>query len=211
MNKLYTILLPIILLVGCAQQQQTTEVLDAIKASIVNETYAAVKNGVDVPVVPVNGRHKRADCPVGGWITQGDGHKSRCPDCDPPYASDFGAAKCCGDNCTCGDNCKCDAEGKCLDKPKKAEFNQTAAIKLSPAERSQMFKDLGLSWKTANGKCSPDCKCKVCTCMYPGQCLVEANRGNPVNMYVYETSCSGRSCSQQRKLVRTYSAPIGTK
>jgi hypothetical protein len=42
----------------------------------------------DGPVDPVDGKHAREDCPTDGWITHGDGHRSRCPFCDPPYSGD---------------------------------------------------------------------------------------------------------------------------
>ena len=38
--------------------------------------------------------HAREDCPTGGWITHGDGHKTRCPFCRPAFgdssAGNFG-------------------------------------------------------------------------------------------------------------------------
>lgn len=32
-----------------------------------------------------NTKHARSSCPTNGWITQGDGHKTRCQDCEPPW------------------------------------------------------------------------------------------------------------------------------
>ena len=40
------------------------------------------------PVPDDNATHPRAECPTNGWITHGDGHRSRCPNCDPPWTSD---------------------------------------------------------------------------------------------------------------------------
>lgn len=57
-------------------------------------------------------KHKRADCPTGGWVTHGDGHRTRCPHCDPPWdsaATDLSAnfgQKCDNPNCDCW-NCQC--------------------------------------------------------------------------------------------------------
>lgn len=31
--------------------------------------------------------HDRAKCPTAGWVTHGDGHKTRCPDCRPTWES----------------------------------------------------------------------------------------------------------------------------
>lgn len=39
------------------------------------------------PAPPVDTTHPRAQCPTGGWITHGDGHRTRCLDCDPPYGA----------------------------------------------------------------------------------------------------------------------------
>lgn len=58
---------------------------EQIIAVDVHTAYAALKLGSNV--INVNTKHARKDCPTGGWITQGDGHKSRCPSCDPPYIS----------------------------------------------------------------------------------------------------------------------------
>jgi hypothetical protein len=41
---------------------------------------------VPAPVVPSTS-HARADCPTGGWVTHGDGHRTRCVDCDPSWTA----------------------------------------------------------------------------------------------------------------------------
>ena len=38
----------------------------------------------DFPPDP-SARHPRDECPFDHWIIHGDGHKSRCPYCDPPW------------------------------------------------------------------------------------------------------------------------------
>ena len=38
----------------------------------------------DFPPDPA-ARHSRDECPYDNWITHGDGHKTRCPYCDPPW------------------------------------------------------------------------------------------------------------------------------
>jgi hypothetical protein len=38
----------------------------------------------DFPPDPA-ARHPRDECPYDNWITHGDGHKTRCPYCDPPW------------------------------------------------------------------------------------------------------------------------------
>jgi hypothetical protein len=41
-----------------------------------------------VVIVPDTGTHPRDKCPTGGWVTQGDGHRTRCTQCDPPWSSE---------------------------------------------------------------------------------------------------------------------------
>jgi hypothetical protein len=36
-------------------------------------------------IPPPLGKHSRTTCPTSGWVTHGDGHKTRCPQCDPPW------------------------------------------------------------------------------------------------------------------------------
>ena len=36
---------------------------------------------------PGPAKHSRSQCPTQGWVTQGDGHRTRCLDCDPPYTA----------------------------------------------------------------------------------------------------------------------------
>ena len=94
MKNIFTILIPLVFLVGCnnvaAINGLTSQQKAMIDSIIVTESYNGThsKDKVDPLIVPST-RHQRADCPVGGWITQGDGHKSRCPDCDPPYSGDI--------------------------------------------------------------------------------------------------------------------------
>jgi len=45
-------------------------------------------------------------------------------------------------------------------------------------------------------KCCVDCTCKKCNCVYPGQCLVEANNGKPVKI-----------CDEKTGQCRFYAAP----
>ena len=344
-----------LLIAGCEQAGLSKYEAAALDATLANASYVGIKQeGGGGVVVPVNSKHKREDCPNNGWITQGDGHRSRCPDCDPPYSSDVdqlteqvdllkaqleqataAAAKaadeaklanaaadeaikaaqaqipaeqppkvevapaktdeeleaeiakivdakiaaiiaknkeakakaaaelaakqkaeqeakdawekqqayqraassepneevksdphekCCGPNCRCAEGaCTC-KDGECLKQARaRPAFDASISWQLPPAERAKVFQEEKLSWKTANGKCCPDCKCAQCFCMYPGQCLVEANGRKPVSIYktdyvsTYQAgSCSGGGCSAGRwvqtpvtKVVRTYQQPKG--
>lgn len=346
------------ILAGCNKSgsngpsQDTRALLDAV---IVTESYNAVKENPDSDVVvPNSTKHNRADCPNGGWITQGDGHKSRCPDCEPAWNSDVDnleelrkqveidkqnalkeveAAKVAALKAAEEAKAQLDAEVKAkqeaeakakLEAEQKAateasikagveaeqnehvptvgeqlaieaakmklerearaaaeakaaeleakvkeaeakalavhidtkksfgqsirmldndtrynllreevdEWNRfwkgyktetpTAKInkeasgpgvkpvppsitfdpaldwRLPLAERKKTFEQCKISWKTPNKKCCPDCTCETCYCMYPGQCLVEANGGNPVTKFKTVTQtqrqCSGGSC-----------------
>ena len=44
--------------------------------------------GPVIPPAPVSRTHDRADCPTSGWVTHGDGHRTRCPDCVPAYGDE---------------------------------------------------------------------------------------------------------------------------
>lgn len=44
--------------------------------------------GPVIPPAPVAKTHDRADCPTAGWVTHGDGHRTRCPDCVPAYGDE---------------------------------------------------------------------------------------------------------------------------
>ena len=37
---------------------------------------------------PAPSNHSRASCPTAGWITHGDGHRTRCPDCVPAWSEE---------------------------------------------------------------------------------------------------------------------------
>ena len=58
---------------------------------------------------PDGEKHKREECPTGGWIDQGDGHSSRCPSCDPPWPPEqmLTLSSMPRDKCKCGFACKC--------------------------------------------------------------------------------------------------------
>lgn len=44
--------------------------------------------GPIVPVDPIDTTHPRNECPTGGWVTHGDGHRTRCPDCEPAWGDE---------------------------------------------------------------------------------------------------------------------------
>jgi len=70
----------------------------------------------DFPPDP-NARHSREDCPYDNWITHGDGHKTRCPYCDPPWDAPIPEPEPAETRCQCdrsGYYCACEEEyGKC--------------------------------------------------------------------------------------------------
>lgn len=73
---------------GCGAVGNTNErpySREQIIAAQVHISYAALKSKTNTIVV--NDKHARADCPTDGWVTHGDEHKTRCPNCDPPYLS----------------------------------------------------------------------------------------------------------------------------
>lgn len=73
---------------GCGAVGNTNErpySREQIIAAQVHISYAALKSKTNTIVV--NDKHARADCPTDGWVTHGDDHKTRCPNCDPPYLS----------------------------------------------------------------------------------------------------------------------------
>ncbi len=53
-------------------------------------------------------------------------------------------------------------------------------------ELQQKFTEIAEA-NAAPKKCCVDCTCKKCNCVYPGQCLVEANGGKPVHICDKET------------------------
>jgi hypothetical protein len=57
-------------------------------------------------------------------------------------------------------------------------------------------------------KCCPDCTCADgdCNCVYPGQCLVEANKGKDVTVYEETQVCNRGVCRIVKTPVRKYSA-----
>lgn len=66
----------ILSLAGCQQRRHDDFENEIIMQIVLPQT---------TPVGPVNRKHKREDCPTGGWV--GDGTvRTRCLDCDPPYA-----------------------------------------------------------------------------------------------------------------------------
>ena len=338
----------LLLVAGCSKSGSVPpDTLADIDAIIANGSYVGIKENQDDTVVPNSTKHPRADCPNGGWITQGDGHKSRCPECDPPWNSDVDAVNSkledalkklqeieAAKAAEVAEKAKLEAEAKAkadaeekaraeiakqaeleasLKKGVEAEPNDavvpsvgeqlaieaakmklereareaaeakaakleakikeaeakalavhidtkkslgqnirvldndtrynllreeveewnrfwkgyktetpTAKInkelpgrgvkpvppgitfdpaldwRLPLAERKRTFEECKISWKTPNKKCCPDCVCETCYCMYPGQCLVEANGGNPVTKFKTVTQtqrqCSGGNC-----------------
>lgn len=73
---------------GCGAVGNTNErpySREQIIAAQVHISYAALKSKTNTIVV--NDKHARADCPTDGWVTHGDDHKTRCPNCDTPYLS----------------------------------------------------------------------------------------------------------------------------
>lgn len=81
------LLLTLALFTGCDTSGSVNKYSkEQIIAADTHIIYAAFKNEKQ-DVTPVGKKHARADCPTNGWITHGDGHKTRCPDCDPPYVS----------------------------------------------------------------------------------------------------------------------------
>lgn len=172
-----------------------------------------IKDEVDVPDDDENA-HQREDCPhrPKGVVTNGDGHTSPCQDCRPRWSEQeiamFEAAK------------------ATLDKPEvkqesTPEVKEVPGRKCSPyckckddpcpcANQEECFLYNKLRWETANKKCCPECPCENCTCMYPGQCLVEQNKGRDYIVYkpgktTYEyvtTGCNRGSCDTQRVAVQ---------
>lgn len=175
-------------LVGASRHQvASTANLDGHAVGAVSVGTAIVYNNTHKPdVSPDSERHARDKCPTGGWITHGDGHKTRCTLCDPPWTSSDEAPK--------------------EEPPVEVAPVVPELPELSPQpevdDSKKTLKELGLSWKTPNGKCCPDCTCEVCNCRYPGQCLVERNAGQDVT--IYNSVCKGRFCKMVP--VRTYSA-----
>lgn len=84
-GKFSVLALILVLFSGCVDvdSSERFDYRDHIATSIA--THGMVP---DVPVGPVDEKHAREDCPTGGWITHGDGHRSRCPFCDPPYTGE---------------------------------------------------------------------------------------------------------------------------
>lgn len=81
-----TLALILLCFTGCGAAGNTNEKpysREQIIAAQVHISYAALKSKSNTIIV--NDKHARADCPTGGWVTHGDGHKTRCPSCDPPY------------------------------------------------------------------------------------------------------------------------------
>lgn len=58
-----------------------------------------------------------------------------------------------------------------------------------PGTPDELF-ELQKQFEPKAKKCCPHCDCKDCGCTYPGQCLVEANGGEPVRI------CDDRGCAQ---------------
>lgn len=85
MNRIFVLLIALTL-PGCipgAQARDNRGVVAALLAAITSTTVDAL------PVAPEpTATHRRADCPSDGWITHGDGHRTRCPNCDPPWTEE---------------------------------------------------------------------------------------------------------------------------
>lgn len=69
---------------GCVKPTAQHDWTDQIAVSLAKHT----SQSDSVPVGPTDETHNRSDCPTGGWITHGDGHRTRCPDCRPAYGSE---------------------------------------------------------------------------------------------------------------------------
>ena len=83
----YLSILLLLLFVGCSEQK--TEKID-LATFEVHSAYSIIYEKGQSPVIPPapnNQVHARDKCPTGGWIVQGDGNRTRCPNCDPPYLS----------------------------------------------------------------------------------------------------------------------------
>lgn len=58
-----------------------------------------------------------SECDGSGWITHGDGHKTKCPGCAKCKPDGKKSAKPCGSACTCDGECPCTEKKECLTKP----------------------------------------------------------------------------------------------
>lgn len=59
-----------------------------LAASVLGFELASPSGPTPTPPAPDSGTHPRSQCPTNGWVVQGDGHKTRCTKCDPPYGDE---------------------------------------------------------------------------------------------------------------------------
>lgn len=76
------LLLISLLFVGCAK----AEPVDFLPIILTSIGPASLDGSTPSPAPTPSKYHKRADCPTDGWITQGDGHQTRCKYCQPSYS-----------------------------------------------------------------------------------------------------------------------------
>lgn len=90
MNKLMLIIVVLVVFVGCdkivpkPQPISSYEFTDVVVSALAAHS-ASLTPVPDPDINPDPEKHSRANCPTGGWVTHGDGHRTRCPDCDPPW------------------------------------------------------------------------------------------------------------------------------
>lgn len=157
---------------ACAWPWQRPEAVDpqAWNAAIAAElAVLEIEPATVVPPGPAPSptTHARANCPTGGWITHGDGHKTRCPNCDPPWTSEPAVqaasfpklpAGCNTADCLagkCAANCgaagiagtsRCDTPGACQARPTSAPRPH-----LTPTQPAATYR----SGSCASGSCGP--------------------------------------------------------
>lgn len=73
----------LLVLAGCAGISAEPPDLSGEAATTLALTVQGHAKSLPLPIP--EGAHAREDCPTGGWVTHGDGHRTRCTDCRPEY------------------------------------------------------------------------------------------------------------------------------
>lgn len=133
---------------GCSAQKPPAPGTFIPAISIVAANTKASGTVVPTPI----GKHGRTSCPTGGWVTHGDDHKTRCPNCDPPWET------------AATPKCRCEADGgQCLcttcdcNEPKKVNPKQVPVVDTVP--KLQSYEDAVKAFDAMSdcpsGQCSP--------------------------------------------------------
>ena len=95
MNSMFAVFVVVLLVLGLvsslgcippppAPEHKTISPEDVRAIFAVQFALAGMDKSVG-PAPPPTTKHARRDCPTDGWLTHGDGHRTRCKLCDPPW------------------------------------------------------------------------------------------------------------------------------